>query len=48
MMAGEFWFSDRQWTIIEPLMPRNQPGARRVDDRRVLSGIVHVLRSGGR
>jgi transposase len=47
-MAGEFWFSDRQWAVIEPLLPKNQPGARRVDDRRVLSGIVHVLRSGGR
>ena len=47
-MASGFWFSDRQWAVIEPLLPRNQPGARRVDDRRVLSGIVHVLRSGGR
>ena len=47
-MAGVFWFSDRQWAVIEPLLPSNQPGARRVDDRRVLSGIVHVLRSGSR
>jgi transposase len=47
-MAGEFWFSDQQWAVIEPLLPKNQPGARRVDDRRVLSGIVQVLRSGGR
>jgi transposase len=47
-MAGEFWFSDQQWAVIEPLLPKNQPGARRVDDRRVLSGIVHVLRSGAR
>lgn len=47
-MAGEFWFDDRQWAAVEPLLPKNQPGARRVDDRRVLSGIVHVLRSGGR
>jgi transposase len=47
-MAGLFWFSDRQWSVIEPLLPTNQPGARRVDDRRVLSGIVHVLRSGCR
>ena len=47
-MAGVFWFSDRQWAVIEPLLPNNQPGARRVDDRRVLSGIVHVLRSGSR
>jgi transposase len=47
-MAQEFWFSDRQWAVIAPLLPRNQPGARRVDDRRVLSGIVHVLRTGCR
>ena len=29
-------------------MPTNQPGARRVDDRRVVSGILHMLRTGGR
>ncbi|MCZ8103505.1 MAG: IS5 family transposase [Burkholderiales bacterium] len=28
--------------------PKNQPGARRVDDRRVISGIVHVLKTGCR
>lgn len=47
-MANEFWLNDRQWAAIEPCLPRNQPGARRVDDRRVLSGIIHVLRSGCR
>ncbi|WP_198590245.1 IS5 family transposase [Paracoccus zhejiangensis] len=47
-MAGEFWLSDRAWAAIEPLLPRNQPGARRVDDRRVISGIIHVLRVGCR
>ena len=47
-MAGEFWFSDQQWAVIEPLLPNNQPGARRVDDRWVLSGIVQVLRTGCR
>ena len=47
-MAKEFWLSDRAWMVIEPLLPRNQPGARRVDDRRVISGIVHVLKSGCR
>jgi transposase len=47
-MAGEFWLSDAQWLVIEPLLPKNQPGARRVDDRRVLSGIVHVLKAGCR
>ncbi len=47
-MAGEYWLSDQAWAAIEPLLPKNQPGARRVDDRRVISGIVHVLRSGCR
>lgn len=47
-MASEFWFSDEQWARIEPHLPRNRPGARRVDDRRVISGIVHVLKSGCR
>ena len=47
-MAGEYWLSDRAWAAIEPLLPTNQPGARRVDDRRVISGIIHVLRSGCR
>jgi transposase len=48
IMAGEFWLSDAQWATIEPLLPKNQPGARRTDDRRVISGIVHVLKSGCR
>ena len=47
-MAGEFWLSDRAWAAIAPLLPTNQPGARRVDDRRVISGIIHALRSGCR
>ena len=33
---------------IGPLLPKNQPGARRTDDRRVLSGIVHVFKAGCR
>jgi transposase len=47
-MAAEYCLDDAVWAAIEPLLPRNQPGARRVDDRRVISGIVHVLRSGCR
>ena len=47
-MANEFWLNEQQWSAIEPLLPRNQPGARRVDDRRVISGIVHVLKVGCR
>jgi transposase len=33
---------------MEPYLPKNQPGARRVDDRRVISGILHVLKTGCR
>jgi mannitol 2-dehydrogenase len=40
--------SDAQWARIEPLLPTDVRGMKRVDDRRVLSGIVHALRSGGR
>jgi len=43
-----FWLSDEQWAAIEPLMPKNQPGARRQDDRRVISGILHGLKVGCR
>jgi hypothetical protein len=39
-----FWLSDRAWTAIARHLPRNQSGARRVDDRRVISGIIHVLK----
>lgn len=47
-MGVLFWLSDEQWRAIEPLLPKNQPGARRVDDRRVISGIIHVLKIGCR
>lgn len=60
-MADVFWLSDAQWAVIGPLLPSNQPGARRTDDPlpgnglpsnrergRVISGIVHVLKSGCR
>lgn len=38
------WLSDEVWTAIEPHLPRNQPGERRIDDRRVIWCIVHVLK----
>ena len=43
-----FWLSDEAWVAIEPHLPMNQPGARRVEDRRVISGILHVLKVGCR
>ena len=47
-MAALFWLSEEAWAAIEPHLPKNQPGARRVNDRRVISGIFHVLKSGCR
>ena len=43
-----YWLSDAEWKRIEPLMPRGRRGAHRVDDRRVMSGIMHMLRCGAR
>jgi len=48
MAQALYWLSDAEWAKIEPLMPRGRRGAHRVDDRRVISGIVHMLRSGAR
>lgn len=47
-MSDFSWFSDAQWERIEPLLPMDARGKPRVDDRRVLSGIAHALRCGGR
>ena len=47
-MSHLFWLGEAQWALIEPFIPKNQPGARRVDDRRGISGIIHVLKTGCR
>src|ERR687894_2791662 len=43
-----FWLTDDQFARIKPHLPTDTRGKPRVDDRRVISGIVHVLKSGGR
>jgi len=43
-----FWLNDEQWQRIAPRLPTDVRGVERVDDRRVISGIVHVLKSGCR
>lgn len=47
-MAGEYWLTDAGFAAIKPLLPEVYSGARRKDDRRIISGIIHVLRSGCR
>jgi transposase len=48
MSADLFWLSDEQFGKIAPLLPTDTRGKKRVDDRRVISGVVHVLKSGCR
>ena len=43
-----FWLSDEQFLRLEPHLPQDTRGKARVDDRRVISGIIHVLKSGCR
>ena len=43
-----FWLTDEQWNRIKPHLPTDVRGKERVDDRRVISGILHVLKSGCR
>lgn len=40
--------SDREWALLEPLLPLAKPGGRprTVDLRKILNGIFQVLRSG--
>jgi transposase len=40
--------SEERWRRIEPHLPTDVRGVERADDRRVISGIVHVLKSGCR
>jgi transposase len=44
--------TDDQWALIEPLLPKHEPsskgGRRPIDNRRVLEGILWILRTGAR
>jgi transposase len=48
LRANLFWFNDDQWAKIKPVLPTNQPGPKRHEDRRILSGIMHVIKTGCR
>lgn len=45
---GEFRLSEEQFERLRPLLANKVRGVARVDDRRVISGIIHVVKSGGR
>jgi putative transposase len=44
-MSDHYWLTECQLERIRPYFPRSH-GKPRVDDRRVISGIIHVIRNG--
>jgi transposase len=48
MRANLFWLNDEQWAKIKRLIPMNRPGQKPRNNRRILSGIIHVLKTGCR
>lgn len=44
-MSDLFWLTDEQMARLQPYFPKSH-GRKRVDDRRVLSGIIFVNRNG--
>ena len=48
MNRDHFWLTDEQFAKLRPHLPTDTRGKPRVDDRRVISGIIHVIKSGGR
>jgi transposase len=45
MMSNLFWLTDAQMARLRPFFPKSH-GKPRVDDRRVLSGIIFINRNG--
>ena len=48
MEDQHFWLSDSQFESLKPLLPNKVRGVPRADDRKVISGIIHVIRNGCR
>ena len=45
MAKSLVWLSNEAWRALSPHLPRGRPGKPRVDDRTVISGILHVLKT---
>ncbi len=46
MTRRRFELTDLEWSVIEPVLPNKVRGVPRVDDRRVLGGILWRFRTG--
>ena len=46
MTRCRYELTDREWSILSPLLPSKQRGVSRVDDRRALDDILWRFRAG--
>lgn len=46
MTRRRFELTDEEWMVIEPPLPNKPRGVARVDDRRVINGILWQSRAG--
>jgi transposase len=46
MSDHQFWLTQAQFSRLQPLLPNKPTGVTRVDDRWVISAMVHVIRGG--
>jgi transposase len=46
MDTSRFDLADDEWAVIAPLLPKRVREPGRVDDRKVLNGILYILRIG--
>ena len=46
MTRRRYELTDAEWAILSPLLPNKPRGVPRVDDRRVINGILWRFRSG--
>lgn len=46
MRSVLFWLSEEQWANFMPHLPTDVRDQPQVDDRRVINGILHVLKTG--
>lgn len=48
MNPDHFWLTDERFAKLKPHLPTDTRGMPPVDDRRLISGIIHVIKGGGR
>ena len=47
-MTNLFWLTDEQYAMVEAAIPKNRRGVKPTRNQEVISGIIHVLKTGCR